>query len=677
MDWLRHMQLRWKLLIMVMPLVLVPLLLITVLVSTIAMELAYEGITRASRDDLKHISDFSLDLIDEHYRQYEVYKKEKETAMRQKLHEIVDLAYTLVETHHEQYLRENLPLESVKKAARNGLKLVSVGRGGYVTVMDGVGNVLVHPVSEGHNIYDARGEDGRYFIREMCESAMEAPRGTVLYTKYFWQNTLLGERQPREKVVAYRYFEEWGWVISAGSYLDEIYQGKPFENKAFTDLKKRLKSKRVGKTGFIYAADCDGNLTIHPHHEGQSVHRWLSGEGLAVYEKLCDGKGLSSWSRSVHNRDLLGSKERIVIARLEYFRPWDWVVFVEAYEDELFGSAVITSKHILASIIFLCFLLSGIAGLLTFYVASRFTYPIYKMTEEIARVKGSRLVRKIEVPESLELRKLATAFNTMSDLLQSEKALEEKLVKMEKMASIGIISSGVAHEINNPMGVILGYACHMENKLDRDDPNYHFVQEIKEESRRCVKIVRNLLDYARVPNLTLERIDVNDLLDQLVDFAAGHAGLENITVKKDFDDGLEPIMVDGDQLRQVVMNLVLNGAAAMDGEGELTITTRGNEEEVTIIVKDSGRGIAPGDLRDVYEPFFTTKGKGTGLGLAISRQIVEAHLGRMEIASKPGAGTEVTVTLPVESPEGQEPKRQSGHSGFRLDGGREKGAERQ
>jgi two-component system NtrC family sensor kinase len=646
MDWFRHLQLRWKLLIMVMPVVLVPLLLMAFLISNISMELAYEGITRASRADLQHMSDFSLDLIDEHHRQYEVYQQEKELAVRQKLHEIVDLAYTLVENNYQQFVAERLPLESVKQAARNGLKFVSVGEGGYLTVMDSSGQLLVHPVAEGKNINNSQDENGRYFIREMCTKAVQSVPGQVLYTKYPWKNILLGDRSARQKVVAYRYFPEWDWIISAGSYLDEIYDNKAFENRAFAELKQRLREKKVGKTGFIYAAECDGKLMIHPFNEGDSITTWLDSQGLDTFEEACEKKGDAVWLQSMQQRgqDL---EPRARITRLEYFRPWDWIVFVEAYEDELFGTADVTKKLILGSVVFLSFLVSAIAGMLTFYVAGRFTYPIYVMTEEIARAKGSRLVKKIPVPDAEELKKLAIAFNTMSELIQHEKALEEKLARMEKMASIGVLSSGVAHEINNPMGVILGYACHLENKLDKNDPNYHFVQEIKEESKRCVKIVQNLLDYARAPNLNRKPVDVNMLLDQTVEFAGGHADFGNINIVKDFSTKIGIIEVDADQLRQVIINLMLNAAAAMKSGGDLVITTRKKNGMLEIGVKDNGTGIAPEHLKEVYEPFFTTKKKGTGLGLAISRQIVEAHLGAMEIESVVGSGTKVIVKIPL------------------------------
>lgn len=631
---------------MVMPLVLVPLLLMAFLISNISMELAYEGITRASRADLQHMSDFSLDLIDDHHRQYEVYQQEKEVAVRQKLHEIVNLAYTLVENNYQQFVAERLPLESVKRAARNGLKFVSVGEGGYVTVMDSSGQLLVHPVAEGKNINNSQDENGRYFIREMCAKAIQSIPGQVLYTKYPWKNILLGDRRARQKVVAYRYFPEWDWIISAGSYLDEIYDNKAFENKAFAELKNRLSKKKVGKTGFIYAAECGGTLMIHPFDEGKSITTWLDSQGMETFEEVCKKKGDAAWLQSMQQRGP-DVEPQARIARLQYFRPWDWVVFVEAYEDELFGTADITKKLILGSVIFLSFLVSAIAGMMTFYVAGRFTYPIFMMTEEIARAKGSRLVKKITVPEAEELKKLAIAFNTMSELIQHEKALEEKLARMEKMASIGVLSSGVAHEINNPMGVILGYACHLEKKLDKNDANYHFVQEIKEESKRCVKIVQNLLDYARAPHLIRKPTDVNALLEQTIEFAAGHADFGNINIVKDLSEKIGVIEVDDDQLRQVIINLLLNAAAAMKKGGDLVITTRKKNGMLEIRFKDSGNGIAPEHLKEVYEPFFTTKEKGTGLGLAISRQIVEAHLGSMDIDSVVGSGTKVIVTIPL------------------------------
>jgi two-component system NtrC family sensor kinase len=235
----------------------------------------------------------------------------------------------------------------------------------------------------------------------------------------------------------------------------------------------------------------------------------------------------------------------------------------------------------------------------------------------------------------------------MSDIVARDMLLEEKLARMEKMASLGVLASGVAHEINNPMGVILGYASHLQGKLDENDANYHFVREIKQESVRCVKIVQNLLNYARAPNLTKVPTDINVLLDQSIDFSAGQTDMHKVALIKEFGRNIPEVHVDRDQLRQVVINLILNAAAAMPQGGELVVATGVQNGSLLITFTDSGIGITEDDLKDVFEPFFTTKSKGTGLGLAISRQIVEAHLGTIEIKSVVAAGTTVVVRLPL------------------------------
>jgi two-component system NtrC family sensor kinase len=219
------------------------------------------------------------------------------------------------------------------------------------------------------------------------------------------------------------------------------------------------------------------------------------------------------------------------------------------------------------------------------------------------------------------------------------------------MASLGVLSSGVAHEINNPLGVILGYASYLEGKLDEGDPNFRYIHEIKRESKRCRKIVQDLLSYARTPKPALEDTDINGLLHQIVDFAANHTDMHHVTVVKDFADGLPPIMVDGDQMRQVAINLILNAGAAMQSGGRLVVKTELDDGYVNVAFSDNGAGIPKENLEKIFEPFFTTKTKGTGLGLAITRQIVEQHQGKITIDSEAGKGTTVTVRLPVERDE--------------------------
>jgi two-component system NtrC family sensor kinase len=209
-----------------------------------------------------------------------------------------------------------------------------------------------------------------------------------------------------------------------------------------------------------------------------------------------------------------------------------------------------------------------------------------------------------------------------------------------------VLSSGVAHEINNPLGVILGYAAYLEGKMKEDDPGYRYIHEIKRESKRCKKIVQDLLNYARTPKPTLVSTDLNALLVQIVDFAANHTDMHDVKVVLDLDKSLPNVMLDGDQMRQVAINLILNAGAAMGRGGLLKVLTCAEEEMAVIRFSDNGSGVSADNIDKIFEPFFTTKEKGTGLGLAITRQIIEQHHGRITIESEPGVGTTFTVRLP-------------------------------
>ena len=183
--------------------------------------------------------------------------------------------------------------------------------------------------------------------------------------------------------------------------------------------------------------------------------------------------------------------------------------------------------------------------------------------------------------------------------------------------------------------------------MSPEEPYYKFIHEIKRESKRCKKIVQDLLNYARTPKPTLAETDINELLHQIVDFAANHTEMYHVSVHKEFADKLPHIFVDGDQLRQVAINLILNAGSAMPEGGQLWVRTALIDDEVHIAFCDNGSGIPEENMEHIFEPFFTTKAKGTGLGLAITKQLVEQHHGKITLQSRLGQGTTVTVQLPV------------------------------
>ncbi|NJD38886.1 MAG: HAMP domain-containing protein [Geobacter sp.] len=419
-----------------------------------------------------------------------------------------------------------------------------------------------------------------------------------------------------------------------------------FSSEAFTALKEKIKNKRVGKTGYIYCIDKNGILRIHPESEGKNIIDAKDSNGNPFIREMLENK--SGWIRYPW-KNTTDSKPRMKIVRYEHFKVWDWIVAVSSYEDEFYKEANSIKHNIFVSTLILIGIVGFIATLLVFFASTVATNPITHMIATIRKVRKGDMDARMEVVGSDELAEMAAAFNRMTDIIQRNKQMENTLAQQGKMASLGVLSSGVAHEINNPLGVILGYAAYLEGKLPPDDPNYKYIHEIKRESKRCKKIVQDLLSYARTPRPTLELTDLNELLGEIVEFAANHTDMRGVKIVSGFEKGLPKVMLDGDQMRQVAINLILNAGGAMPEGGTLLVITEvGPEQTVKISFRDTGNGIPPESLEKIFEPFYTTKARGTGLGLAITRQIVEMHHGEIKIESEPGKGTTVTVTLPID-----------------------------
>ena len=646
---LNRLKLRWKLLTLVLPLVVIPIIVVTVVIGYIANQQAYLGVTQASRDDLQHMASFTIDLLNSHHQQFQVYRQDKLRTLNSELATLTNLSYNLVESEHRQHLQGRIDLATAKREARNALKKVNVGETGYIYAMNSRGDLQLHIAREGENVFDERDENGRYFIRDMCALAKRSKPGEVLFISYPWRNAVLGDLQPRWKVVAYRYFREWDWIIATGGYLEETAEDAAFERKSFSDLKEKIKAKMVGATGYIFCMDSKGTFTIHPDSEGKNFIDARDSNGNPFIREMVRKK--SGWINYPW-KNTKDSAARMKIVRYEYFKPWDWIVAVGSYEDEFYREATTITHRILASMLVLILLTVTVSTILVFRASLILTRPIEHMIGVIRQVKRGRLEEKMRVAGEDELAEMAGAFNRMTDIISHNREMEASLAQQGKMASLGVLSSGVAHEINNPLGVILGYAGYLEGKMGEDDPNYRYIHEIKRESKRCKKIVQDLLSYARTPRPTLEPVDLNALLGQIADFAANHTDMRWVTIRSEFDPSLPPVMLDGDQMRQVTINLMLNAGGAMPEGGLLTVrTSREDDNRVRIDFCDTGCGIPEENMEKIFEPFYTTKERGTGLGLAITRQIIEQHHGEIRIASDVGQGTTVTVILPIEPEE--------------------------
>lgn len=247
-------------------------------------------------------------------------------------------------------------------------------------------------------------------------------------------------------------------------------------------------------------------------------------------------------------------------------------------------------------------------------------------------------------------------FTDLRERLKMEKELQEaqiRLIQTEKMASLGSLAAGVAHEINNPLGGILIYASLlMEEFEDQNDPRVQDLKRIVEEGTRCKDIVKSLLEFGRRTASRVEPIDINKAINDGLFFLENQALFHNIEIRKQLDPSLPTVQGDPNQLKQVFMNMMVNAAEAMtEGGGVLTITTGliSDEASVQICFSDTGTGISPEIQSKIFDPFFTTKdvGKGTGLGLSTSYGIIQSHHGSIAVDSTVGKGTCFTITLPT------------------------------
>jgi len=337
---------------------------------------------------------------------------------------------------------------------------------------------------------------------------------------------------------------------------------------------------------------------------------------------------------------------------------------------------VILSFFAIASIGFLV-----IIGI-TYVMISNITRPIGNMVVATHRIAAGQLDQEVQAAGQGELTLLAHAFNGMLASLRTMKAdledwgrtLEEKVrqrteevtamqlrvAQSERLASLGMLAAGVAHEVNNPLGGILALTALTLEDLPADDPNRRNLEVVVQQTERCRDIVKGLLDFSRQSDVSMEELQINEVLDQTLELVTQQSAFFNVRVERAWANDLPPITGDRSQLQQVFLNILVNAVQAMGERGVITIRTAVRAGEVEVAITDTGCGI-PRDVIDrIFDPFFTTRegGRGTGLGLAIAYGIVTRHRGHIGVQSTPGTGTTFSIRLPAA--EGFEPGTRPG-----------------
>jgi PAS domain S-box-containing protein len=237
----------------------------------------------------------------------------------------------------------------------------------------------------------------------------------------------------------------------------------------------------------------------------------------------------------------------------------------------------------------------------------------------------------------------------MVDDVTDQTELESQLRQSDRLASVGLLAAGVAHEVNTPLAGISGYVQMLQRKIPKSDPRHPILEKIEKQTFRASRIVNNLLNFSRQQPSEMQALDVNDLVSETLALAELPLSKRNVRVETDLAETLPPVWGDPGKLQQVLMNLVLNARDSMPNGGDLRIHTARHNGEVVVEVADTGAGIAAEEINKIYDPFFTTKGtsKGTGLGLSVSYGIIQEHRGTITVRSEPGNGTCFRVALPL------------------------------
>jgi two-component system NtrC family sensor kinase len=296
-----------------------------------------------------------------------------------------------------------------------------------------------------------------------------------------------------------------------------------------------------------------------------------------------------------------------------------------------------------------------VTSLLSYFISLKITTPIHKLVAASRELANGNLNSKVDISSNDEIGELAVAFNLMATTLsEREEKLKElaknMVMESERLAIIGQLAANVAHELNNPLVGIITYSNLLLEDTPVTDHSTEFLNKIVIQANRCKDIVRGLLDFSRTPKADKTLFNINNVLKQCISLLENQVLFLNIKTNLDLGD-LPMIIIDPSQIERVFMNIIINAAEAMNGNGHLDIISRfdSDESSVEIQVKDTGTGITDENIEKVFDPFFTTKGAGhgVGLGLAISYGIIREHGGTITVKSKIGIGTKFIVRLPV------------------------------
>ncbi|MBF0386563.1 MAG: cache domain-containing protein [Candidatus Omnitrophica bacterium] len=670
---------------------------------------------------------------------YRTYRQEAADTIRRDLRLIAAGWYTAADIYYqevqrilkrEEYLVEKrlgsialdvkkmVALEAAAHSSASEARLldqvsrIKVGRSGYVFIIDGQDRFVLSGgrKDDGQKVADTSPGAKTAEYLAIISSARQLKEDESRTFHFDWSEP--GSVDLRKKMSVLVYVPERNWVIGVGTYYSD-FKSYDMERIVQDELKTRMASQKIGERGYVWVLNTAGSYVVSKDRfrDGENVMAARDARGrLFVLDiiQLARGLGAEGYFAYEYPWKNIGEQQPLnKMAAVMYYPKWDWIIGASAYEtDYLKGLATIKWR-----VFQICALFMVLGSLVAYVFALWISRPIRKLEGVAASGNLNAIIDRKILDSNDEIGSLAQAFLSMMRhlndkineieksrmaLIKSNSDLESahgRLAQSEKLAAIGQLAAGVAHEVNNPLAYVMsnlgtleqyvktyeevldgydslcnqepgaerqtgsclrsGAALKLREQLRLDEVRRDMADllvELNDGLERVKRIVIDLRAFARSESDVKVAANVRDIIEKVITIA-GNEIRSKAHLEKDYGD-LPPINCFPYRLGQVFMNIIVNAAQAVPpGEGVIRIRTFVEGASVVVEVTDNGCGILPENRDRIFEPFFTTKpvGQGTGLGLSVSYEIIKSHHGEIAVASEPGKGSIITIRLPIKA----------------------------
>ncbi len=419
-----------------------------------------------------------------------------------------------------------------------------------------------------------------------------------------------------------------GWQEFAGVIVIDV---------DFKRITQFLRHVRVGEEGYSFLIDNNGKSLSHPRYGSYEYDPDKDPDPSVAKLAKSMAAGETGWQEY----NFQGRKKMAAFAPIPIMN-WSMAVTIPIEEFRREAQGIRTQVIQLVVLTLLITLLGA------FILSYNLLRPVRRLVTATNRMAGGDLNQMIPVKSSDELGDLTRSFNRM---VLNLSRIQKELVRSEKLISLGRLSAGVAHEIRNPLNAMKGAMVHLGQKWGHEPLIRQYTQLVAEEIDRLDRVVSEFLYFSKQAPPKLETVDINSVILGTEELLAGEAAKKDVRFQNRLASSLPLMSLDTHQMEQVLLNLFINAMDALTEGGEIEVGTLVMEmdgaKKLLVVVKDNGKGISDENLPNVFDPFFTTKEDGTGLGLPLSLGIIEAHGGVIEMDSRSGRGTQVTIIFPL------------------------------